>query len=73
MVTQNVCRYFKFGHCKFGNKCRLMHVKEMCENFSCDANACNFDILKFVNSSETTAGVNLVTGAHISILKMINI
>ena len=41
MATQNVCRYFKFGHCKFNDRCRLLHIKEECENPYCDIRLCN--------------------------------
>ena len=41
MATQNVCRYNKFGHCKFSQKCRFFHVDEICENQSCDIRSCN--------------------------------
>ena len=41
MAQQNVCEYFKFGHCKHADKCRLMHVKEKCENPSCEIKNCN--------------------------------
>ena len=41
MATQNVCRYFKFGHCKFNDKCRLLHVKEECENQACEIINCS--------------------------------
>ena len=34
MASQNVCRYYKFGHCKFADKCRQFHVSEECENTS---------------------------------------
>ena len=37
MATQNVCRYFKFGFCKYLEKCRFVHVTEICENPECDA------------------------------------
>ena len=36
MASQNVCRYYKFGHCKFADKCRQFHVSEECENSYCD-------------------------------------
>ena len=36
MATQNVCRYFKFGFCKYLEKCRFPHVKEICESQDCD-------------------------------------
>ena len=41
MAPQNVCRYFKFGYCKFGLECRLMHISELCDNSSCDIKTCN--------------------------------
>ena len=41
MAQQNVCRYFKFGFCKFAMQCRLMHINQICENPSCDIKACN--------------------------------
>ena len=33
---KNVCRYFKFGFCKYLEKCRFPHVKENCESQDCD-------------------------------------
>ena len=41
MAAQNVCRYHKFGYCKFGNTCRLLHVSEICGNKSCEITSCN--------------------------------
>ena len=41
MATQNVCRFFKFGFCKYTVKCRFLHVKENCENQECDVISCN--------------------------------
>ena len=41
MAQQNVCEYFKFGYCKFLDTCRLMHIKEKCENQSCEIKSCN--------------------------------
>ena len=40
MATQNVCRYFKFGFCKYLEKCHYQHVKEECENHDCDVKSC---------------------------------
>ena len=39
--NQNVCRYNKFGHCKFCEKCKFMHIMERCENSSCEIAKCN--------------------------------
>ena len=41
MATHNVCIYFKFGFCKFTDKCRFMHVDQVCENTSCEIKLCN--------------------------------
>ena len=41
MAQQNVCRYHKFGHCKFSEKCRMMHIDEICGNCECDIKICN--------------------------------
>ena len=41
MATQNVCRYFKFGFCRFKEMCRFMHISEVCENPSCEIKLCN--------------------------------
>ena len=38
--TQNVCRYYKFGHCKFADKCRFNHIHEKCGNSSCEIRSC---------------------------------
>ena len=40
MATQNVCRYFKFGFCKYLERCRFPHVKEVCESQECDGRSC---------------------------------
>ena len=36
MVSQNICLYNKFGHCKCSEECRMFHVNEMCDNPNCD-------------------------------------
>jgi hypothetical protein len=41
MAAQNVCRYNKFGYCKFGEVCRKQHVDELCHDSSCDPLNCN--------------------------------
>ena len=40
-MTQNVCRYYKFGYCKFGNQCRNLHVEELCDIKQCDISKCD--------------------------------
>ena len=49
MAPQNVCRYNKFGHCKFSEVCRLMHVNELCENLECEVTNCNLRHPKICN------------------------
>ncbi len=36
-----VCPFFKFGHCKFNSKCRLLHISEICSSPSCDPSLCS--------------------------------
>ena len=40
MATQSLCNYNKFGFCKFREVCRKQHVKELCEELSCDGKTC---------------------------------
>ena len=42
MANQNqICRYNKFGFCKFGEVCRKRHVSEKCLESSCEILSCN--------------------------------
>ena len=41
MAAQNVCRYFKFGFCKFTDRCRFLQLEEICGNPSCEIRGCN--------------------------------
>ena len=36
-----MCRYFKFGFCKFGDHCRNLHVEEKCDDKQCDISNCD--------------------------------
>ena len=40
-MNQNVCRYFKFGYCKFGEKCRNLHIEEKCCDNQCEIVNCD--------------------------------
>ena len=40
MTHQNVCKYYKFGFCKYKDNCRKMHIHEKCENRSCEIKNC---------------------------------
>ena len=43
MANQNqICRYNKFGFCKFGEFCRKRHISEKCIESSCEISSCNF-------------------------------
>ena len=35
------CKHFKFGYCKFGEKCRKRHLKETCQTNDCNSKICN--------------------------------
>ena len=35
MAVENVCRYNKFGFCKFKSNCKNKHIEELCEDKSC--------------------------------------
>ena len=37
---------YKYGFCKFGKKCRKLHVKENCQNFNCLSEKCILSILQ---------------------------
>ena len=41
MAAQNVCRYNKYGYCKFGEICRKLHVDELCVESACDQITCD--------------------------------
>ena len=36
-----VCRYNKFGYCKFKEHCRKQHVNEVCTNDNCEVHSCS--------------------------------
>ena len=40
MATTPVCKYFKFGHCKYRSCCRNRHVDVLCEDSSCNIMIC---------------------------------
>ena len=41
MANLIICKYNKFGYCKFGEKCRKQHIKEICFEKSCEISQCN--------------------------------
>ena len=40
-MSNTICQYFKFGHCKFGVMCRHKHVQETCQDSYCEAQQCS--------------------------------
>ena len=40
VAAYSVCKYFQFGHCRFGNLCRKTHVKQVCEKINCEIDNC---------------------------------
>ena len=39
-MAQKVCRFLKFGYCKYEEKCRKLHIHENCEKVSCKIVSC---------------------------------
>ena len=37
---ESLCKYNKFGFCKFGNKCRKQHVEKCCDVTNCENKSC---------------------------------
>ena len=42
MAQQNVCKYNKYGFCKFRTTCRKQHIEEICSKNSCESEKCYF-------------------------------
>ena len=40
MVSTAICLHQKFGHCKYGQKCRLKHVTLTCDKADCELHVC---------------------------------
>ena len=41
-MTQEICKFNKFSHCKYGKFCFYKHENKRCELSSCDARSCDF-------------------------------
>ena len=39
-MKQSICRKFKHGYCKYGDKCFFRHVKEICSDDTCNVFDC---------------------------------
>ena len=35
MLPESICKYFRSGHCKFGEECQKSHSIETCESYPC--------------------------------------
>ena len=35
MSDETLCRFYQFGHCKFGETCQKFHIPDTCTNFPC--------------------------------------
>ena len=40
-MSKSVCRFNKFGYCKYGNRCFRKHENEICENVQCNSKECS--------------------------------
>ena len=64
MAAQNVCFFNKYGFCKYSDRCRKYHEKELCEKSDCEIRECSlkhpkmckffqdFDICTYKTKSE---------------------
>ena len=41
MAAQNVCKFNKYGFCKYKERCIKVHINENCDDNSCDDLNCN--------------------------------
>ena len=39
-MEANLCQHNKFGYCKFGSKCRNIHIDTVCDRNDCDMEKC---------------------------------
>ena len=40
MAAQNICFFNKYGFCKYSEKCRKFHEKNICEKVDCEIREC---------------------------------
>ena len=40
MAAQNVCGFNKYGFCRYQDRCRKYHEKNLCENAKCVVKEC---------------------------------
>ena len=39
-AADQICQYFKYGHCRYEDRCRHQHVREICEEVECNIKLC---------------------------------
>ena len=39
-MTEHICKYNKFGYCKFGAKCQFRHINVLCLTENCNVHVC---------------------------------
>ena len=40
MACNHVCSFFKYGHCRYKDRCRNEHIHELCKNKECSVKSC---------------------------------
>ena len=40
MANSQICKFNKFGHCRYGEFCNFKHIEEKCDIKNCDAKSC---------------------------------
>ena len=40
--VENVCKYFKYGYCKYRGNCKFKHVQEICVETDCEVDQCKY-------------------------------
>ena len=62
MASENICKFNKFGFCKFKSECKYKHVNMVCVEENCDPKTCEKRHPKnckyFVNSGDFMLGSN---------------
>ena len=62
MANENICRFNKFGYCKFKTNCKYKHVNVVCDDENCDKSVCEKrhprNCKYFINSGDCKLGSN---------------
>ena len=73
MTADVSCNRNKFGYCKFGETCKLLHINELCWNGDCDERCCSFRHPKECMYFKNTELVNLENGANMTTKHVIKV